>query len=397
MAAIYHHTPFCLSKCHYCDFYSLAWGGKQVPHLEFLEALSREAKRWHSFISKKIDAETLYFGGGTPSLLDPNLVESIINEARDLSRLDFSEITLEVNPKTADLNKLKEYKKRGVNRISMGLQSLNDKLLHSLGRAHTGKEALQSLEYIYAAGFTKVNVDIMYGLPEQTMSDVQETLRELNEFPLKHISAYQLIVEEHTPFYQLEQQGKLNLPAEEVVEEMELAIQNFTYSKKMSKYEVSNYAVPNHESLHNLNYWSYQSFIGLGPGAVSFLKKDQIIQIPELSKKLKMSDDSIYAWRLTNPRDLQSYLKNSSSWQDVSVEEISLKTAQAEFMLMGLRKRAGVNYQDFENTFAEKMPESFNQSIEKEINLGRMEVHDEGVLLTDLGHQFLNSVIENFI
>ncbi len=401
MAGIYHHTPFCLSKCHYCDFYSLAWKEKTIPQQELTHALSKEIHFWQSILLEKLKADTLFFGGGTPSLLDPEYVEKILEQVHKLTEESFQESTLEVNPKTADLDKLKSYRSLGVNRISMGVQSLDNGLLDRLGRAHDAQEALQSLEFIFAAGFSKVNVDVMYGLPGQTLRQLQTTLEKLQKFSLKHLSAYQLIIEEQTPFYQWHQQGRLDLPKDDIVEDMEKAITNFASSKDMKKYEVSNYACDGHDSKHNQHYWNYDSFIGLGPGAVSFLKLEELkkdaLPMSLQEKWDQVQSSKVYGLRLTNKRDLKAYHKYAGSWEALTTEFISEDMAESEFMMMGLRKKTGILLSDFEKKFSKPFPEHLRQNVEKEVRRGYMILHESGFALTPKGQQFANEVIAGFL
>jgi oxygen-independent coproporphyrinogen-3 oxidase len=411
MISRYLHIPFCLSKCHYCDFYSLGWGKAPIPEEEFCGALRQEweQRRQELFPSTLEPVPTVFFGGGTPSLLSPDAVGKILEEI-PLSRGErvpegrvngsivtvVTEVTLELNPKTADRRKLEEFKRLGVNRVSMGVQSLDDGILEKLGRAHSAREALESLEMALEAGFDGVNVDIMYGLPYQTLEHLHHTLAGLAPFPLTHLSAYELILEEGTPFYEFYRYDRKPLPNTEAILQMRSAIESFAQRKGMAIYEISNWARSGEECRHNLRYWDYESFLGLGPGAVSFLRWEQLGA--ELQGHWQDYFGAIpYGLRWTNPRDLRRYMERPEFLNPASLEWISPDTARAEFMMMGLRKADGIRYGDFQKKFQISLPEIFRQGMEHARKRGWVLEDEEGIRLTDLGRQFSNEVMQEFL
>ncbi|HKX12205.1 MAG TPA: radical SAM family heme chaperone HemW, partial [bacterium] len=358
MLSLYIHIPFCVSKCHYCDFNSAGIGRSSVPEAEYLAALRREMVRWAGLLgpgaSDRFD--TVFFGGGTPSLFSPEGIDAILSDSERLRpRGSGAEVSLELNPKTADLAKMRGFREAGVGRLSIGVQTLDPSLLAELGRAHSPDEALQALSWGLEAGFEKLSIDLMYGLPKQEMSQLETTLARLEAYPLRHLSAYELIVEEETPFYDRHLQNRLPLPPEPEVEAMRRRLEQFAFAKGMKAYEISNYASEGAEARHNLHYWNYDSFVGAGAGAVSFLKVSELV--PEFPAILGVEAGAdAFAIRLTNPRGLADYQGSSQSWERVEVESISRSLAQAEFMMMGLRKRQGVAYADFEACFGEPFP-----------------------------------------
>jgi putative oxygen-independent coproporphyrinogen III oxidase len=401
MVSLYIHIPFCLSKCHYCDFYSLGWGRAPIPEDKYCRALRQEWQRRQQALTSSALAKipTVFFGGGTPSLFSPEAIGKIlrtVTEEESAVESAVTEVTLELNPKTADRKKLEGFKQVGINRVSMGLQSLDDQILEKLGRAHSAQEALESLTLALEAGLEGVNVDIMYGLPYQDLKKITDTLVRLTKFPLTHLSAYELILEEHTPFYDLYRYDQRPLPDSDLILQMRSAIDQFAEQKGMSLYEISNWANPGQECRHNLRYWDYESFLGLGAGAVSFLQWEELGS--DLQARGENSNGEIpYGLRWTNPHDLRKYLEQPGDLPNESLEWISRDTAQAEFMMMGLRKAEGIRYRDFEKKFQISFPENFQQALEKSQRKGWVSLHDDGVQLTDLGRQFSNEILQEFL
>jgi oxygen-independent coproporphyrinogen-3 oxidase len=338
---------------------------------------------------------TVFFGGGTPSLFSPEAIGGIL---QDLTRKGpaGTEVTLELNPKTANRKKLKEFKEVGINRISMGLQSLDDFILAKLGRAHSGREALESLTMVLETGFDGVNVDIMYGLPYQNLKVLEQTLEGLDSFPLGHLSAYELILEDHTPFYGRYRYDVKPLPDSQVILQMHAAIDQFAREKGMALYEISNWSKPGEQCRHNLHYWNYESFLGLGAGAVSFLRWDELGS--KLQGRWGDSQGIIpYGLRWTNVRQLKKYLESPDELKQETMEWISQETAQAEFMMMGLRKARGIRYRNFQEKFQVPLPQKFFQGIERSVERGWLQEDGEGIYLTHLGRQFSNEVMQEFI
>ena len=406
MVSLYIHIPFCLSKCHYCDFYSLGWGKAPIPEAPFHRALRQEFRQRQQELIPEALAQvpTIFFGGGTPSLMSSEAIGKILEEIplsqgewdRGEGMASKREVTLELNPKTADRKKLEEFKQVGVNRVSMGLQSLDDAILEKLGRAHNGREALASLSLALESGLPGVNVDIMYGLPYQDLKKLTDTLDGLAEFPLTHLSAYELILEEQTLFYDWYHYDQRPLPNSESILAMRSAIDQFAEQKNMSLYEISNWARRGEECRHNLRYWDYESFLGLGPGAVSFLRWEELS--PELQGRWQRSGEALpYGLRWTNRRDLQKYLTQSEDLPDESMEWISRETAQGEFMIMGLRKAEGIRYEDFRKKFQVSLPHNFHRVFEQAKSKGWLLLSENGVQLTELGRRFSNEILQDFL
>lgn len=398
MLSLYIHIPFCVSKCHYCDFNSAGIGRAALPEAEYLAALRRELGRWADLLGSGADDrfDTVFFGGGTPSLFSAEGIGSILNESTQLRpRRIGAEVSLELNPKTADLAKMRGFRQAGCNRLSIGVQTLDPGLLAELGRAHDPEEALQALSWGLEAGFEKLSIDLMYGLPKQELAQLEATLERLKNYPLQHLSAYELIVEEETPFYERYRRDRLPLPPEPEVEAMRQRLEQFAFGKGMSAYEISNYAAKGAEARHNLHYWNYDSFVGLGSGAVSFLKIAELAPAFRADLDVEIAADA-FALRLTNPRSLTEYQDLAATWKKVDVEVVSRSQARSEFMMMGLRKREGVAYADFEAHFEEGFPKDFAALVERGEERGWIESSPAGCRFTESGLVLSNEFLQEF-
>ncbi len=397
--SVYIHIPFCVSKCHYCDFNSIGMGKSPIPENSYIEDLARELGRWTEVLNPKFSfaARTVFFGGGTPSMFSAAGLGEVLSDLRHKIPLEADvEISLEMNPKTADRLKMKELRQAGIQRLSIGVQTLEEGLLKSLARAHTAQDALRTLQWAFESGFERVNIDLMYGLPNQTRSHLESTLAELRDFPLRHLSAYELIVEPETPFYDRYLQGNLALPDSEGVLAMREQIERFAALKGMHPYEVSNYASLGQESRHNRHYWNYDSFLGLGAGAVSFLRKEELSEAAQVHWDLA-AHESLYGIRFMNPRDLADYSKQGGPLFGAAVEPIDIKVAMGEFLMVGLRKTAGVSFADFEEKFARPLPDSFKSTIQAAKQKGWMESDSRSCRFTPQGMLMSNEVLQNFL
>ena len=271
MASLYLHIPYCEKKCVYCDFYSI----ENMDSMElFLRALEKEIAMYAGNCSSRESFETVFFGGGTPSLLPPSALERILNTLHAHYRIDSgAEITVETNPGTVDAEKLRAYRSLGVNRLSIGIQSFHPDELKFLSRIHTADEATTCVESAYGAGFENVSVDLIFSLPDQTLVQWKENLLRAIALEPKHLSAYSLIVEQHTPLYTMVQEGTVKpLP-----EDRDTAMYETTLAIMAEygfiQYEVSNFAMPQFECRHNKNYWNHSNYLGFGPSAHSFWKE----------------------------------------------------------------------------------------------------------------------------
>lgn len=325
---IYIHIPFCVRKCPYCDFNSIAV--KSLPEERYVNALVDEIRsRAEEFKGHAV--ETIYLGGGTPSLFSPSSISKILDEVTGhFTVTDDAEITIEANPNTVDHKKLSAFHALGINRLSLGVQSFNDDLLKVLGRIHTAPEAIVVFDQARAVGFENIGIDLIFGIPFQTIEDLGADLHQAITLHPEHISAYQLHLEEGTPLYQGVARGELVLPSEELQAEMFETAWAKLGEVGYEHYEVSNFALPGFGSRHNQRYWEGQEYLGIGAGAHSFLK-------------------SGWGTRWSNINDPLLYMERS---EKTEFEE-SLKKEEAieEAIFLGLRRKEGIDIKRFEERF----------------------------------------------
>lgn len=300
---IYVHIPFCRQKCKYCDFVSFANMDDNIN--EYIEAILIEIEEksknnrlnFENDIEDLILVNTIYIGGGTPSIISENHIEKIINKIKECFEIiNNPEITIEINPGTVNKEKLEKYHKLGINRISIGLQSTCDKLLNLLGRIHSYKEFEEVYEMARNIGFENINVDLMIGLPIQTIEDVEKSLQQIVNKSPEHISVYSLIVEENTPMFDLIENGDLELPKEILERNMYWKVKNFLQENGYKHYEISNFAKPGYESKHNLNCWNQASYIGFGVSAHSYFNNKRYSNIDNIKQYIQnfKNNESVY-------------------------------------------------------------------------------------------------------
>ena len=356
--SLYIHIPFCAQKCLYCDFPSFA----RKDHLRkaYIEALNKEIislREKHN----NLEINTIFIGGGTPSVLEANELECLLKEVAKLNMAKDIEYSMECNPGNLTEEKLEVMKKYGVNRISMGLQAKQDNLLKGLGRIHNYKTFKENYLLAKKVGFNNINVDLMFGLPNQRLNEWEETLREIISLEPAHISAYSLIIEEGTAFYNLYENDKLKLPTEEEERKMYHLAKKILEENGFNQYEISNYAKEGKECRHNLAYWNMDNWIGVGSAAASYIN----------GKRIK------------NISSVEEYI-NSINEKGEAVEEIinnSKNDNMEEFMFMGLRKINGIDENEFKNRFSMNINDVYGEILNKYI--------DEGLLIRESGRIFL--------
>ena len=377
---IYIHIPFCKQKCFYCDFISYANQDKYFQ--KYVQALSKEI---NNFIdNNKIEVQTIYIGGGTPSLIDAKYIEEILHifEKRNLLK-EAKEVTIEVNPGTVTEEKLRTYKNSGINRLSIGLQSTEDKILKQIGRIHCYDDFLNTYKMAREVGFKNINVDLMIGLPNQKILDVKNSLEKIIKLepePPNHISVYSLIVEENTPIEQMLESGELELPDEELERNMYWYVKNFLELNGYKHYEISNFAKLGNESKHNLDCWNQKEYVGFGVAAHSYI------------------DDVRYG----NIGNVEEYIKNCENGEyekNKVIDEIEndIFSKEKEFMLIGLRKIDGVSIQDFKNKFGENPIFVFKDELNKLVDENLLIIDFDRIKLTNKGLDLANIVWENFV
>ncbi len=363
---LYIHIPFCIRKCNYCDF--LSFPSNEGEREVYVESLINEIEQTGKILDKNdYKVRSIFIGGGTPSLLFGEQVERIMQAVREGFVIkEGVEITMEANPGTLTERNLSLYKRAGINRLSMGLQSADDSCLHLLGRIHTWEEFLKSYELARKAGFENINVDLMSGLPGQTVSIYKRTLEKVMALQPEHISAYSLILEEGTLFGESEEIQK-KIPDEETDREMYQLTKEVLAENGYERYEISNYARKGKECIHNLGYWSGTPYLGFGLGASSYFERT----------------------RFSNEKNLEKYQKKPYvpfvMREDYTV--LSEKDEMEEFMFLGLRKRAGISEGEFKKRFKAGLKEIYGKVISKYEEMDLLEWTDEGKMLrlTDAG------------
>ncbi len=375
--SVYLHIPFCEVKCGYCDFFSVPRGFEDFDlQKEYVDALIREIhERSGEFSGRPV--LSVFFGGGTPSLLAPELLEKIFDAlARHFSWSPETEITLETNPKTVSLEKLKAFRSLGVNRVSIGVQSFQDRFLKTLGRIHDGNDARRTVHDAREAGFANVSCDLIFALPGQTFADWENDLKTAIGLGTDHLSAYHLTIEANTPFETLHRQNRLALPSEDDGVRMLTWTREALAAAGLPAYEISNFARPGFECVHNRNYWRYGEYAGFGTGAAGFLRSEG------------------GGIRRHNVRNLKKYLdREILDFED----RIDRRTAMGEFCMLGLRTREGIDVKGFVSAFGVPLDEAFPGELSRWKERGRLQASASGWLLTSEGLLFSDEVAASFL
>ena len=370
---IYIHIPFCKQKCYYCDFISFA--NKENIQEKYFEALIKEIEYFLKTNSiTKIP--TIYIGGGTPSFVDSKYIKKIMSL---FNKENLSEATIEVNPGTATKEKLEDYKEAGINRISIGLQSTQNNLLKQIGRIHNYEQFLNTYKLAKEAGFENINVDLMIGLPNQSILDIKKSLEEVINLTPNHISVYSLIVEEETKIAKMLENGEIKLPNEDVERQMYWYVKNYLELHGYNHYEISNFAKKGYESKHNLDCWEQKEYIGFGLASHSYINKT----------------------RFSNTDNLDLYIKNcmenNFNKNKIIQEKQNDFSVMQEYMLLGLRKIEGVSIQSFKNKFGENPIFIFKQELNKLVDENLLQVSSDKIQLTNKGLDLANLVWEEFV
>lgn len=373
---IYIHIPFCKQKCFYCDFVSFCDKDEYIER--YWQAIKKEIEFKNKFTDSKIS--TIYFGGGTPSYIDANIIVDILKTIKENYTLtNDCEITIEVNPGTITKQKLEIYFNSGINRISIGLQTANDQLLKKIGRIHSYDEFIETYQLARQVGFKNINVDLMFGLPGQTVQDLKFSLENTIKLSPEHISVYSLILEEGTKLYDLVKENKVDLPYEDTERNMYWYIKNTLELNGYSHYEISNFSKKGYESKHNINCWKQMEYIGFGTAAHSYLDSKRFSNI----ESVKIYIENIESGKME---------KNSIIHEEQDQEEI-----KKEFMLLGLRKIQGVNIQDFKNKFGDSPIFMYMNELSKLVDEGLIIIEEDNIRLTSKGLDLANIVWEEFV
>ena len=376
---IYIHIPFCKQKCFYCDFASTASLQKNTINLyqQYIDALCKEITMYKKLFPA-IRIDTIYFGGGTPSILPPNIIIQALQTIKEnFSVSEQVEITLEANPGTVDEEKLQYLYKNGINRLSFGVQVVQNELLKKIGRIHTIDDADNAINWAKKVGFKNISVDLMYGLPGQTIELLEQSVDWALNKKIQHISIYGLQIEENTVFGKLEEQGKLILPTEEEIEMMYDYLIKVLPENNYHRYEISNFALAGYESKHNLSYWQDKFYLGIGAGAHGYYGEK----------------------RVENPFDLNLYIeKCNKNILPFINEEIVDKTAHIEeFCFLGLRMASGIDKNLFKVKFELNIDEIYGRKIIELEHKGLIINTNTCISLTDKGMKFGNQVFSEFL
>lgn len=369
--SLYIHIPFCKKKCWYCDFPSFC--GKDYLMVDYVKALTKEiALRTENYIMK-----TVFIGGGTPTYLSLECLNYLKEAMLKVNKTMDCEFTVECNPGTLNEDILKLLKSMGVNRLSIGLQAAQNELLKSIGRIHDMNDFIDNYKLARKIGFNNINVDIMFGLPNQSIEQWRETINKVCELSPEHISSYSLIIEEDTPFYNLYKKNKLNLPQENIERSMYLETLKLLKGFGYNQYEISNYSKAHKECRHNLVYWNLEDYIGCGSGAHSFMNN----------------------LRYRNEEKIEEYIMgmNSKNHSYAEIKENTLEDTIEEFMFMGLRKIEGIKESVFKNRFKKDIDFFYKEVIEKHKANGLLKRENNSIFLTERGIELSNYVMSDFI
>lgn len=343
---VYIHVPFCLRKCAYCSFYS-------VTDLSGIDLWQQAVEKEIELMKDRheLDLQTIYFGGGTPSLIKPEILDKIISQ---LSPSNVEEITIEINPINVTANYLEQLKNTPINRISMGVQSFQDFQLELLGRLHNSSQAIEAFKMLKTAGYQNISLDLIYGLPDQNINNLKDDLEQMINLSPAHISLYCLSLESNVPLYQ----RKEDIPDDSVVAEMYKIIRERLKKSDYLQYEISNFSKKGYHSRHNSAYWEDRFYLGIGPSAAGYLENYRYNNAPDLNKYCKQ----IAAGRICTDKDI-----------------ISEADHKKEFVFLGLRKTAGIKLSNYYDTFNEEIQVEFGNKIRKYLDL-KMLILEKGFL-----------------
>ena len=400
---IYIHIPFCIKKCDYCDF--ISYPNCYQMQDKYIESLLEEIEENKELLQKNF-VSTIYIGGGTPSSIKPELIKKILDKIYNIIGYKVNmnssiEITMEVNPGTTTKNNLQLYKNYGINRLSIGLQSTNDRILKEIGRIHNYSQFVDTYKWAVEAGFENINVDLMLGLPNQSIEDLKDSLEKITNLDPtpKHISVYSLIVEEGTKIEQNINSGKLKLPDDEEERMQYHYTKNYLELNGYKHYEISNFAKTGFESKHNVNCWEQKQYVGFGVAAHSYVDGVRYSNTNDLHEYLKITE-----MKNKNDKEIKNLenkdnnmLKQPFKSKQI-IEEVQDKTEmEKEFMMLGFRMLDGVKISKFKEKFGENPLYLFRNEIKKLVEEELIEVDLDNIKLTSKGLDLANLVFEEFI
>lgn len=374
--AAYFHIPFCSQICHYCDFNKVFF--KAQPVGEYLRAMEQEMKNTiDAFPTDNL--KTIFVGGGTPTVLEMPQLDYFLNCIHKVFPFESKhvEFTFEANPNELTKEKLRLLKEAGVNRISFGVQTFDDSLLQKIGRTHRKSDVLETVEMAKEVGFSNISIDLMYGLPGQMLEQLQRTLEIAFSLDVQHFSAYSLIIEPKTVFYNLARKNQLQLPAQEEEAEMYGFIMEKMKLHGYEQYEISNYAKPGFSSQHNLTYWNNEEYYGIGAGAHSYVEGQRKVNAGPLKKYIQLIEQTGFPYK--------------------EIHTVTSEEKMEEEMFLGLRKTAGVNKSDFYKKYHRSIDDVFGKEIRRLKDRGLVEETTSHLRLTHTGKFLGNEVFQAFL
>ncbi len=395
--ALYVHVPFCETRCTYCDFNTFAGIESLIP--AYADALEQEVSLWSAALSQAGDGSaghqpigTVFFGGGTPSYLPPGYIQRILSTIQSAFHLAAdAEVTLESNPDDVTTDNLQTWKSAGVNRLSIGVQSLDDGLLQVMERRHDAEAARQAYHAARQAGFDNVNLDLMYGVPNQTLDQWRKTLSEALALGPEHLSLYCLTLEEGTPLEAWVRQGKVPEPDPDLAADMYVLAEDLAAGAGYEHYEISNWALPGRACRHNITYWKNQPYLGVGPGAHSYLNGYRFANLQSPQRYIKCVQE--WSERPACPVDLRVLRQHGPV---DTVEAIDSRLEMAETMMLGLRLGEGVSEEEFHQRFGAGIRATYGVHIQELEQLGLLEWREARLRLTSRGRLLGNEVFLRF-
>ncbi|EOS44751.1 hypothetical protein C810_02995 [Lachnospiraceae bacterium A2] len=406
---LYLHIPFCIRKCNYCDFLSMP--ADEGVYIQYADMLLEELKEKAS-VCREYQAITVFLGGGTPSLLPEGQISRILGGVQEYFSLSpNAEVTIECNPGTLDRQKLSAYQKSGVNRLSIGLQSAINQELGLLGRIHTFQQFEENFALARDIGFQNINIDLISGLPRQTLRDWEYTLEKVMDLEPEHISAYSLIVEPGTPFYETygedeqrrEQGGHPQyLPEEETERDMYQRTKALLEEKGYRRYEISNYARQGRECRHNIGYWRRTPYLGFGLGSASLLEETRFSNPSSLKEYLEGNYTRLGPVLHKGPSAKGTGAASEREWQERQTEgegywKLSREQQMEEFMFLGLRMAEGVSKVGFQAAFGINMEGAYGKPLQEFQKQGLLAQQGDAVFLTEEGIAVSNYVLGGFL
>lgn len=366
---LYIHIPFCKRKCAYCDFLSFNADDDLIN--EYVNALTGQIKHFSLSFKEKPETDSIFIGGGTPSFIKEEYIGKILNAVYESFNISCDcETTIEINPASESRQKLKAYKDFGINRISVGIQSFSDSELAVLKRLHSAKDAMRCLDEVFLAGFENVSADLMFAIPNQSAKSFEKNLYTLMRYPMRHVSAYSLIIEENTPFYDMFASGKICESGEDLYCTMYETAKDVLSSFGFKKYEISNFAKPGYECRHNLKYWSGGEYFAFGLGAVGLFG----------------------GARYENERSIKAYIKNPYL---IKKTALSKEELMAEYIICSMRKTSGLDLADFEHRFKKSFFDIYD--VSKYEKGGFLACENGRIFFTEKGFEVSNSILCDFV